>query len=184
MCASFLQLKVLNFRVDQLPMSNTVTGLWSSLVRLSGSGDGAFSSFLTSTAPPNLLSAPVGKGASKRLDCKGNCIMTLLKAFYMMLDIDVTSLRQQQIRLGLLKAARVLFSQQENLIEIMTNKTTVIEDDYQYSLFQQLLSAATRPSPVKAMFGKEELEVLLLFAIVIVIIVFPWRLLLCPFVSI
>ena len=70
----------------------------------------------------------------------------------------MAALRRQQIRLGLLKAARVLFSQQENLLQIMTSKSDVIDDEYQYSLFQQLLSAATRPSPVKAMFGKEELE--------------------------
>lgn len=76
-----------------------------------------------------------------------------------LLDIDVPTLRQQQIRLGLLKAACVLFSQQENLQEIMTNRTTKGSDDYDYSLFQQLLSAATRPSPIKAMFGRDELEV-------------------------
>ena len=29
----------------------------------------------------------------------------------------------------------------------------------QFSLFQQLLSAATRPSPIKVMFGRDELEV-------------------------
>ena len=32
----------------------------------------------------------------------------------------------------------------------------------EYSLFQQLLSAATIPSPVKAMFGRDELEVIIL----------------------
>ena len=32
----------------------------------------------------------------------------------------------------------------------------------EYSLFQQLLSAATIPSPVKAMFGRDELEVIVL----------------------
>ena len=31
-----LQLPVLGFRVDQLPMSETVMGIWTSLVRLSG----------------------------------------------------------------------------------------------------------------------------------------------------
>ena len=72
-------------------------------------------------------------------------------------EIDIPLLRQQQIRLGLLKAARVLFSQQENLRQIMAHPTSSGVD--QYSLFQQLLSAATRPSPIKAMFGRDELEV-------------------------
>ncbi len=67
-------------------------------------------------------------------------------------------LRQEQIRLGLLKAARVLFSQQENLRQIMAHPASSEGD--QYSLFQQLLSAATRPSPIKAMFSRDELEVL------------------------
>lgn len=71
--------------------------------------------------------------------------------------IGLAVLRQQQIRLGLLKAARVLFSRQENLHQIMSHSTT--EGDHQYSLFQQLLSAATRPSPIKAMFTRDELEV-------------------------
>ena len=68
-------------------------------------------------------------------------------------------LRQQQIRLGLLKAARVLFSRQENLRQIMAHPVDATENEY--SLFQQLLSAATVPSPVKAMFGRDELEVTL-----------------------
>ena len=71
--------------------------------------------------------------------------------------INVTVLRQQQIRLGLLKAARVLFSRQENLRQIMARPVDATENEY--SLFQQLLSAATVPSPVKAMFGRDELEV-------------------------
>lgn len=75
------------------------------------------------------------------------------------LAINVTVLRQQQIRLGLLKAARVLFSRQENLRQIMARPVNTTESEY--SLFQQLLSAATIPSPVKAMFGRDELEVML-----------------------
>ena len=74
-------------------------------------------------------------------------------------SINTPLLRQQQIRLGLLKAARVLFSQQENLRQIMARPAHPVEDEGQYSLFQQLLSAATRPSPIKAMFGRDELEV-------------------------
>ena len=72
-------------------------------------------------------------------------------------SVDIPLLRQQQIRLGLLKAARVLFSQQENLRQIMSRPAGL--EDEQFSLFQQLLSAATRPSPIKAMFNRDELEV-------------------------
>jgi len=79
--------------------------------------------------------------------------------FLDVLAINVTVLRQQQIRLGLLKAARVLFSRQENLRQIMARPVDATENEY--SLFQQLLSAATVPSPVKAMFGRDELEVTL-----------------------
>ena len=42
------------------------------------------------------------------------------------------------------------------------------DDDSQYSLFQQLLSAATRPSPIKAMFGRDELEVQQLLVSVVI----------------
>lgn len=52
----------------------------------------------------------------------------------------------------------------------MTKQTAGSDDDYGYSLFQQLLSAATRPSPIKAIFTKDELEVLIdyLFTIFVV----------------
>lgn len=57
----------------------------------------------------------------------------------------------------------MLFSQQENLQQIMANPATSSSSSSsegdQFSLFQQLLSAATRPSPIKAMFGRDELEV-------------------------
>ena len=33
------------------------------------------------------------------------------------------------------------------------------DTEHQYSLFQQLLSAATRPSPIKAIFSRDEFEV-------------------------
>ena len=73
-------------------------------------------------------------------------------------DINIPLLRRQQIRLGLLKAARVLFSLQDNLRQIMGREVSEAQEE-KYSLFQQLLGAATRPSPIKAIFGKDELEV-------------------------
>lgn len=66
-------------------------------------------------------------------------------------------LRGQQIRLGLLKAACVLFSQQDNLRQIMSHSADTEAEEY--SLFQQLLGAATRPSTIKALFERDELEV-------------------------
>lgn len=93
---------------------------------------------------------------SKAISCSCTCLTSDL--FLLPVDaMDIPLLRQQQIRLGLLKAARVLFSQQENLRQIMARPASAEGD--QYSLFQQLLSAATRPSPIKAMFTRDELEV-------------------------
>lgn len=71
--------------------------------------------------------------------------------------VQVSVLRGQQIRLGLLKAACVLFSQQDNLRQIMSRSTDTEAEEY--SLFQQLLGAATRPSSIKALFDRDELEV-------------------------
>ena len=53
----------------------------------------------------------------------------------------------------------MLFSQQDNLQQIMASPTPSSSEGTQFSLFQQLLSAATRPSPIKAMFSRDELEV-------------------------
>ena len=72
---NFFQLQLLNFRVDQLPVNDTVTGIWSSLVRLASSGDGAFSTLFSSTAPPHLLVAPPEKMIMKTIDNKGNIIL-------------------------------------------------------------------------------------------------------------
>lgn len=151
-------LPVLRFRVSLLPMNETVMGIWSSLVRLAGNSGTAFPSGDISSLfqPPSLSNRPsksslppVSEGDRDRE------------------FINILLLRQEQIRLGLLKAARVLFSQQENLQQIMANPTSSEGD--QFSLFQQLLSAATRPSPIKAMFGRDELEVCFYFQCLILL---------------
>ena len=88
-------------------------------------------------------------------------------------------LHRQQVRLGLLKAARVLFSRQENLRRVLL-QTVVSTDSSSMEnlagsadedatpdvvspppslLMQQLMSAATQPSPIKGLFNREELEV-------------------------
>ena len=79
---NFFQFHVLNFRVDQLPVNDTVTGIWSSLVRLAGSGDGAFSTLLSSSAPPHLLVAPPEKMIMKTVDNKGNSIVLVSSTGY------------------------------------------------------------------------------------------------------
>jgi E3 ubiquitin-protein ligase HERC2 len=85
------------------------------------------------------------------------------------------------MRISLLKAARVLFSHQDNLRQILTQvanfglepttastelltgslteEESVPEPPTPTLLMQQLMQAATQPSPVKAMFSREELEV-------------------------
>lgn len=94
-------------------------------------------------------------------------------------SVNLTLLRKQQIKLGLLKAARVLFGRQDNLRQILCQPAlaehvlpdqsapaaTGSEDDlspdtdHPVSLYQQLMVAATQPSPLKAIFVREELEV-------------------------
>ncbi|CAI8025927.1 E3 ubiquitin-protein ligase HERC2, partial [Geodia barretti] len=139
-------LPVLGFRVDQLPMSETVMGVWTSLVRLSGPGGRVAAAAMAT--PPSSGASNIQSLTSTR---------PVIKFPSDGSSLDVPLLRQQQIRLGLLKAAHVLFSQQENLRQIMS-RTGDSEDGGHFSLFQQLLSAATRPSPIKAMFTRNELE--------------------------
>jgi E3 ubiquitin-protein ligase HERC2 len=121
------------FCVDQLRTSEAVMGVWLSLVRLAGMGPEEDRSTSADHSRSDSPSSPIPEGDS----------------------VKIVLLREQQIRLGLLKAARVLFSQQDNLRQIM--KHTDVEGE-ECSLFQQLLGAATRPSPIKAVFGKAELE--------------------------
>lgn len=73
-------------------------------------------------------------------------------------NVDTTLLRQQQINLGLLKAARVLFSRQDNLRQILTHQGGDETGSRTFSL-RQLMAAAIKPSPIKSMFDREELEV-------------------------
>lgn len=84
-------------------------------------------------------------------------------------------LRKQQIRLGLLKAARVLFSCQDKLRQVLLqslppdwlpSETEPSDDplspdtEAPGSILQQLMVAGTQPSPIKAFFSREELEVI------------------------
>ena len=73
-------------------------------------------------------------------------------------DVDTSLLRQQQITLGLLKAARVLCSRQDNLRQILNHQAESSDGGSTFSL-QQLMCSAIKPSPIKALFDREELEV-------------------------
>ena len=72
--------------------------------------------------------------------------------------VDTSQLRQQQITLGLLKAARVLCSRQDNLRQILSHQASSSEGSSTFSL-QHLMCSAIKPSPIKALFDREELEV-------------------------
>ena len=67
-------------------------------------------------------------------------------------------LRLQQVTLGLLKAARVLCSRQDNLRQILNHQPDSSNAGSTFSL-QQLMCSAIKPSPIKALFDREELEV-------------------------
>ena len=77
--------------------------------------------------------------------------------------VDGILLRRQQICLGLLKAVRVLLSPQDHLRKvILTSEDTEAETgglSDERTLFQQLMKTAVKPSPIKPIFGREELEV-------------------------
>ena len=64
---NFLQLPGLSFRVDHLPMSETVMGIWSSLVRLASTAAGSSSAALPGGLfqPPSLTKKPAKSIASK-----------------------------------------------------------------------------------------------------------------------
>ena len=97
--------------------------------------------------------------------------------------IDLQLLRKQQMRLGLMQAARKVFSRQDNLRQLLSLTTAAWDMSAsggqatpeeggnspspaeelgaldRYTLLQQLMCAATQPSPVKALFTRQELEV-------------------------
>lgn len=79
-------------------------------------------------------------------------------------SINMALLRQQQQRLTIIKAIKVFFSNQNVLRHILKQSVSngaleAAEDKIrEANLLQRLLSKATHPSPVKAIFSTEELE--------------------------
>ncbi|KAI1241726.1 hypothetical protein IHE44_0005215 [Lamprotornis superbus] len=141
-------LPVVAFNVNNLPFTEPMLSIWAQLVNLAGS-----------KIEKQRMKSP-SQGLSGQVD----------------LDL----LRCQQLKLYILKAGRALLSHQDTLRQILSQPAVQdcalnpAEDGAVASpdigdmspegpqppmiLLQQLLSAATQPSPVKAIFDKQELE--------------------------
>uniref|UniRef100_A0AAY4E4J6 E3 ubiquitin-protein ligase HERC2 n=1 Tax=Denticeps clupeoides TaxID=299321 RepID=A0AAY4E4J6_9TELE len=140
-------LPVVAFSVQNLPFTEPMLAVWAQLVNLAGS--------------------KVEKQRMKKSLSRAD-------------QVDVHLLRCQQLRLYILKAARALLSHQDKLRQILSQPAVLepapnpTEDPVASSpdvadlspegplppliLLQQLLSAATQPSPIKAIFDRQELE--------------------------
>ncbi|XP_037554244.1 E3 ubiquitin-protein ligase HERC2 [Nematolebias whitei] len=136
--------------VQNLPLNEPMLAVWAQLVNLAGS--------------------KVEKQRMKRSLSRG------LAAD----QVDIHLLRCQQLRLYILKAGRALLSHQDRLRQILSQPAVADigphpSDDPVVSfpdagdlspegplppllLLQQLLSAATQPSPIKAIFDRREME--------------------------
>ncbi|XP_062306104.1 E3 ubiquitin-protein ligase HERC2 [Osmerus eperlanus] len=143
-------LPVAPFSVQNLPFTEPMLAVWAQLVNLAGS---------------RLEKQRMKKSLSRGLTAD---------------QVDVQLLRCQQLRLYILKAARALLAHQDKLRHILSQPAVLDlgpsagEDPVALSpdvgdlspegplppllLLQQLLSAATQPSPIKALFQRQELE--------------------------
>ncbi|XP_028301238.1 E3 ubiquitin-protein ligase HERC2 isoform X2 [Gouania willdenowi] len=143
-------LPVISFIVQNLPFTEPMLAVWAQLVSLAGS---------------KLEKQRMKKSLSRGLTAD---------------HVDIHLLRCQQLRLYILKAARALLSHQDKLRQILSQPAVVdlgpisTEDPVVSSpdvgdmspegpllpliLLQQLLSAATQPSPIKAIFDRQEME--------------------------
>uniref|UniRef100_A0A672Q5U6 E3 ubiquitin-protein ligase HERC2 n=1 Tax=Sinocyclocheilus grahami TaxID=75366 RepID=A0A672Q5U6_SINGR len=136
-------LHMIPFSVQNLPFTEPMLTVWAQLVNLAGS---------------KLEKQRMKKSLSRGLPAD---------------QVDIHLLRCQQLRLYILKAARALLSHQDKLRQILS-QPAVIDDQCALSpdvgdfspegpqppliLLQQLLSASTQPSPIKAIFHRQELE--------------------------
>ncbi|TKS74835.1 E3 ubiquitin-protein ligase HERC2 [Collichthys lucidus] len=143
-------LPAVTFSVQNLPFTEPMLAVWAQLVSLAGS---------------KLEKQRMKKSLSRGLTAD---------------QVDIHLLRCQQLRLYILKAARALLSHQDKLRQILSQPAVVdigpnpSEDPVASSpdvgdlspegplppliLLQQLLSAATQPSPIKAIFDRQEME--------------------------
>ena len=104
-----------------------------------------------------------------------HCFLILIYVHIVGVKLDLQELRRQQIRVGLLKAARVLLQHQDVLRRVLTQivlpqspsqpeidgagSDDEGEADTPNLILHQLMVTATQPSPLKATFTREELEV-------------------------
>ncbi|XP_048243824.1 E3 ubiquitin-protein ligase HERC2-like isoform X1 [Haliotis rufescens] len=152
-------LPLVEFSIERLPLTGSLLTSWAKLVSLAGAG-------FRTERKEEIPRAPLATSTGSIESVSGT---TSVGGF----TINPKELRKQQIRLSLLRAARVLFSRQDNLRQILSQPVAseflhdgfgVIEEDVNTetsqgtSLMQQLLMAATQPSPLKAMFSREEME--------------------------
>ncbi|XP_067368465.1 E3 ubiquitin-protein ligase HERC2 isoform X5 [Channa argus] len=143
-------LPAIPFSVQNLPFTEPMLAVWAQLVSLAGS---------------KLEKQRMKKSLSRGLTAD---------------QVDIHLLRCQQLRLYILKAARALLSHQDKLRQILSQPAVVDigpnpgEEQVVSSpdvgdlspegplppliLLQQLLSAATQPSPIKAIFDRQEME--------------------------
>ncbi|XP_027882785.1 E3 ubiquitin-protein ligase HERC2 isoform X2 [Xiphophorus couchianus] len=138
------------FSVQNLPLNEPMLAVWAQLVSLAGS---------------KLEKQHIKKSLSRGLTAD---------------QVDIHLLRCQQLRLYILKAGRALLSHQDKLRQILSQPAVVDmgpspnDDPVATSpdvgdlspegplppliLLQQLLAAATQPSPIKAIFDRQEME--------------------------
>ncbi|XP_033632375.1 E3 ubiquitin-protein ligase HERC2-like [Asterias rubens] len=141
--SSLTSVPVVTFEVEKLPLTPSVLHAWVQLISLAGSGFRALK--VLSSRNSSMLSDPDA--------------------------VNLNRLHKQQIRLALLRATRVMFSHQHNLRKVLSlNAATEPppssgEDGSSpdamitnVTLLQQLMNAATQPSPIKALFERKELE--------------------------
>ncbi|XP_061183765.1 E3 ubiquitin-protein ligase HERC2-like isoform X1 [Saccostrea echinata] len=148
-----------DFCVSKLEMTPDVIKMWSAIVGYTGTGLKMEKDF----PKDRPLASSTASIESERTSASG---------------VDVRELRKQQLKLGLLRASRVLLSCQSHLRQILSGISVVdqglseveagveeISDEDPESessslntILQQLMSVATQPSPIKAVFSREELE--------------------------
>ncbi|XP_023218340.1 E3 ubiquitin-protein ligase HERC2-like isoform X1 [Centruroides sculpturatus] len=146
------------FKIEKLPKSEELIGIWTQLISLAG----------TSTFKSE-QDIKTSSHSMTSLSIDGN-------------NINIKLLQHHQKLFGLIKATRILFSHQELLRDILSQPVITEKQISESStnslleksnhnlseteesemetvlLIQQLMATATKPSPLKTTFGREELE--------------------------
>ncbi|CAG5129601.1 unnamed protein product, partial [Candidula unifasciata] len=149
-----LLIPLTDFHVEKMPMTEATLANWAMLCSL------ACAAVRTDRDKDTTPRAPLATSTGS-IDSLGN-------------HLTFKELRKQYIRLCLLGAVAKLFSQQDVLRQILSQTIPLehspvdtslpVEEDRegdgqgQVTLMQQLLTTATQPSPLKAVFSVEEME--------------------------